>query len=65
MTWRTIWHDTDKLIEQDDATLDADGNPVQRTTWLNPAAEGARLDATERTTGAIVDILTESLGVEL
>ena len=64
MTWRTIWHDTDKLIEQDDATGE------QRTTWTNPAAQVVAelpesLPRIETTQEAIVDALAESLGVAL
>lgn len=59
MAWQTIWHDTDKMIERDDETGE------ERITWTNPAADGARLEATERTQEAIIDMLAESLGVEL
>lgn len=37
---RRIWHDTDKLIEEDDA-----GNVT--TAWTNPRADGARLAAVD------------------
>ena len=42
---RIIYRDTDKVIEEDDA-----GNVV--TTWTNPAADGAILDAIRATASA-------------
>lgn len=47
--WTVVYRDTDKIIEQRVMSADADGYATveERTTFINPAAPEARLEAVE------------------